>query len=83
MASTVEPKYILEIKNASKPLKVPKESLEELKGVIKGKILVKMKKEAIDCPVKNKTVSFVECFSCKNFLRRIRGKIDCQGLPFD
>ncbi|MEM3507238.1 MAG: hypothetical protein QW589_04520 [Candidatus Bathyarchaeia archaeon] len=83
MEKITEPKYTLEIKNTSKPLKVPKESLKELKGIIKGKLLANMKKEVVDCPVKNKTVAFIECFSCKNFLRRVKGKVDCQGLPLN
>jgi hypothetical protein len=40
-----------------------------------------MKKEAVDCPVKAKRVSFVECFTCPNFNRRVRGKVGCAGLP--
>jgi hypothetical protein len=40
-----------------------------------------MKKEAVDCPVKLKVVSFVECFTCPNFNRRVRGKVGCKGLP--
>jgi len=83
LTSMNEPKYTLEIKLTSKPLKISKESLKELKGVVKGKLLANMKKEVVECPVKNKTVPFIECFSCKNFLRRIKGKVDCQGLPLN
>ena len=52
-----------------------------IQGTVKGKMLAKMKKEAVDCPVKLKKVSFVECFTCPNFNRRVRGKVGCKGLP--
>jgi len=39
-----------------------------------------MMKEAVDCPVKAKRVSFVECFTCSNFNQRIKGKVGCAGL---
>ena len=32
-----------------------------------------MKKEAVDCPVKLKVVSFVEFIPCPNFNHKIRG----------
>ena len=33
------------------------------------------------CPILENDVTFVECFICKNFLRRIKGKIECAGDP--
>lgn len=72
---------MVEIIEVPKALPAPKESLETIKGAVKGKALAKMKKEAVDCPVKGKQVSFVECFTCPNFNRRIKGRVGCAGLP--
>jgi hypothetical protein len=74
-------KYLVDIFTPPKAVPSSKEALEAIKGAVKGKMLAKMKKEAVDCPVKLKVVSFVECFTCPNFNRRIRGKVGCKGLP--
>jgi len=74
-------KYSVDIITPPKAIPTPKENLEAIKGAVKGKMLAKMKKEAVDCPVKLKMVSFVECFTCPNFNRRVRGKVGCRGLP--
>jgi hypothetical protein len=74
-------KYLVDITTPPKAIPSPKESLEAIKGAVKGKMLARMKKEAVDCPVKLKVVSFVECFTCPNYNRRIRGKVGCRGLP--
>lgn len=74
-------KYLVDIVVPPKAVPTPKEYLEAVKGAVKGKMLAKMKKEAVDCPVKLKVVSFVECFTCPNFNRRVRGKVGCRGLP--
>jgi hypothetical protein len=74
-------KYVVDILVPPKAIPSPKQALEAIKGAVKGKMLAKMKKEAVDCPVKLKRVSFVECFTCSNFNRRIRGKVGCKGLP--
>jgi hypothetical protein len=74
-------KYSVVIIMPPKAIPTPKEYSEAIKGAVKGKMLAKMKKEAVDCPVKLKVVSFVECFTCQNYNRRIRGKVGCKGLP--
>jgi len=74
-------KYLVDIFAPPKAIPSPKESLEAIKGTVKGKMLARMKKEAVDCPVKLRKVSFVECFTCPNFNRRVRGKVGCRGLP--
>lgn len=74
-------KYLVAIFTPPKAVPSSKESLEAIKGAVKGKMLAKMKKEAVDCPVKLKVVSFVECFTCPNFNRRVRGNVGCRGLP--
>jgi hypothetical protein len=74
-------KYVVEITQPTKPPPTPKQYVDELKGVAGGKQIARMKKEAVACPVLNKTVSFVQCFACPNFIRRVKGKVDCRGLP--
>ena len=74
-------KFMVDIFTPPKAIPSPKETLEAIKGAVKGKMLARMKKEAVDCPVKLKVVSFVECFTCPNYNRRIRGKVGCRGLP--
>ena len=74
-------RYLVDIFVPPKAIPSPKDALEALKGSVKGKMLARMKKEAVDCPVKTKKVSFVECFTCPNFNARLRGKVRCRGLP--
>jgi len=74
-------KYTVEIKPLEKAMKVSKESLQSLKGAVGGKQIARMKKEAVECPVMAKTVCFVDCFACANFLRRIKGTVNCKGDP--
>ncbi len=74
-------KYVVEIFSPEKPPPTAKQYVNELKGVAGGKQIARMKKEAVACPVLNKTVSFVQCFGCPNFIRRVKGKVDCRGLP--
>lgn len=81
MSENPEDKYMVDVLELPKPIPAPKESLETIKGAVKGKSLARMKKEAVDCPVKQKRVSFVECFTCPNFNRRVKGKVGCAGLP--
>jgi hypothetical protein len=81
MSESPEDKYAVEVLEMPKAIPAPKESLEAIKGAVKGKALARMKKEAVDCPVKQKRVSFVECFTCPNFNRRVKGKVGCAGLP--
>jgi len=81
MSESPEDKYMVEVLEVPKAIPAPKESLEAIKGAVKGKGLARMKKEAVDCPVKQKRVSFVECFTCPNFNRRVKGKVGCAGLP--
>jgi hypothetical protein len=83
MTEQTDAKYSIEIRLLDKAMPVSKQILQDLKGAARGKLLARMKKEALDCPVKGKTVSFVECFSCKNFLRRVKGNVGCKGGAID
>jgi len=73
-------KYEIPVIKLEKAMKVPKEIKEQLKGIGSRKFISQLKKEAVDCPVLNKRLSFLECYVCPNFVRRIRGVVYCKGL---
>jgi hypothetical protein len=81
MAHIPEPKFFVKVYDLEKPSKVAKEVTESLKGVAGGKMMARMKKEAIFCPVLDRERPFLECFACPNFLRRVKGEVHCAGLP--
>ena len=74
-------KFLVRVYSLEKRSKVPKEVLEELKGAVSGKMMARMKKEAIFCPVLNRERPFLECFVCPNFMSRIKGEVHCLGEP--
>jgi len=69
----------VKVKMLEKPARIPKEKLEEFKGILSRGMINRLKREAVDCPLKKQTVPFLECFTCKNFLRRVKGEIYCKG----
>ena len=79
MSSYSDVKHTVEIKPSSTRIKVPKEKVDSLKGIVGGKTLARMKKESVECPVTMTTRSFIECFRCGNFVRRIKGQVHCSG----
>jgi len=81
LTEEVQRKYVVDIKPVDRAIPTPKEFIQELKGAVGGKQMARMKKEAVDCPVLKKNVSFVQYFACPNFLRRVKGQVDCKGLP--
>jgi len=72
-------KYEVPVISLERAMRVPKALSEELKNLPSKKMLRKMKREAVDCPVKGKRVSFIECYLCPNFVRRVRGIVYCRG----
>ena len=80
---TEELKYCVKIHDSDKPLKVEKKLVESLKGAASAKMLRKMKTEFVDCPVLMGKQSFLACFACSNFLRRVKGEVHCLGLPIE
>ena len=76
-----EAKYAVQVVVPDKSPPTPKQYVQDLKGVVGGKTLARMKKEAVDCPVLGRKVSFVQCFACPNFIRRVKGQVGCRGLP--
>ena len=77
MSSSPKVNHEIDINISEKRIKVPKEKIQALKGSVGGKTLAKMKKDCVVCPVTLTTISFVECFTCDNFVRRIKGKVHC------
>jgi len=74
-----EAKYIVEVMRVDKVQKVPQEILDEIKGVVGGKMLANMRREIVSCPIRGGEVPFLICFTCKNFIRRVSGKVYCKG----
>ena len=76
---SVDYKFVVKVKQADKPKRVPKAVTEQLKGVASGKAMARMKKESVDCPVINQEVGFLVCFACPSFIRRVTGEVHCAG----
>jgi hypothetical protein len=87
-------KYVVPIKQVEKSVKITGEARAELQSSgmmddkgklkIKGvspKMLKRMKLEAVDCPVLNREIGFLQCYVCKNFFSRPMGKVYCKGDP--
>jgi hypothetical protein len=94
MSESPDIKYLVPIKQVEKSIKVSNEAKQELQSVgimdekgklkLKGispKMLKRMKMEAVDCPVLNNEIGFIQCYVCKNFHSRITGKVYCKGEP--
>lgn len=73
-------KYEVPIFAVEKPAKVPKEVSSQLKGLVSGKMMGRMKKEAVKCPMVSGEVTFLVCFTCASYLRRVKGVVHCAGL---
>lgn len=87
-------KFLVPIKGVEKSIKLDDRAKSELQAIgmmdakgklkLKGvspKMLKKMKLEAVDCPVFEKELGFVQCYVCSNFHSRIMGKVYCKGDP--
>jgi hypothetical protein len=94
MSESPDIKYLVPVKQVEKSIKVSNEAKQELQSVgimdekgklkLKGispKMLKRMKMEAVDCPVLNNEIGFIQCYVCKNFHSRITGKVYCKGEP--
>ncbi|MGN6630762.1 MAG: hypothetical protein ACTHKP_00780 [Nitrososphaeraceae archaeon] len=94
MNDTSESKYVVPVKQVEKSVKLTDQAKAELHSVgmmddkgklkLKGvspKMLKRMKLEAVDCPVLEKEVGFIQCYVCKNFHSRITGQVYCKGDP--
>jgi hypothetical protein len=77
-----QPKYTVEVKTAKMALRVDKELEEALKGSLSSKMISKMKREYVECPVAGKEVAFLLCYNCVSFIRRVSGAVHCEGVEF-
>jgi hypothetical protein len=93
-AESTDTKFVVPIKGVEKSIKLDERAKSELQAVgmmdekgklkLKGvspKMLKRMKLEAVDCPVFNKELGFIQCYVCSNFQSRISGKVYCKGEP--
>ncbi len=77
-------KYEVAVEKLDKALPLPRELNEQVKdalGNVSRKMLSEMRKEAVQCPVLGRQVPFLQCYTCKNFVRRVRGVVHCRGDP--
>ncbi len=79
MSEGKEWKYEVKVLQLEKAMRVPKKLTEDLKKALSRKMISRMKKEAVDCPVLGKRVAFLQCYACPNFIRRVRGIVYCRG----
>ncbi len=75
-----EPKFFVEVKTAETQFKSDKAKLSMVKNVVRGKFIQTVQKQYVSCPVFKKDISFVDCFNCQNFLRRVKGQVHCKGI---
>ena len=76
---STDTKFKVNVFESPKPKKIPKAVSSELKGGASPKMISRMKKESVNCPVVNAEVGFLVCFACPSFLRRVSGVVDCAG----
>ena len=76
---STDTKFVVKIYQSAKPHKVPKVVSVELKGGASPKMISRMKKEAVDCPIVMGEVNFLVCFACPSFIRRVSGEVHCAG----
>lgn len=94
MSESVQTKYTVPVKQVEKGIKLTDEAKVELQSIgmmddkgklkLKGvspKMLKRMKLEAVDCPVLDREIGFIQCYVCKNFNSRITGQVNCRGDP--
>ncbi|MCD6245138.1 MAG: hypothetical protein J7J65_07920 [Candidatus Korarchaeota archaeon] len=80
MGST-DHRYEVPVEKVQRALKVSKEYKEKLKQLYGNKVVSKFSKDAVDCPVLGKKVSFLVCLGCPNYVRRFKGVVHCKGEP--
>ena len=81
MSSAERPRYEVKIVRLERALRTKKEVREKVKELLGGSMVKKFSKDAVDCPVHEKRVSFLECYICPTFIRRFKGTVHCRGEP--
>lgn len=77
-----EARFVLKVEEAEKAFRVEKEVSETLKSAVSRKMLSRMKKEYVECPLAGKRIPFLKCFACVSFIRRVKGYVHCAGEGF-
>lgn len=77
----VDHKFELQVVKQSRALKVDKEYKDKIKELYGDKIISKFSRDSVECPVLKKTVSFLICMGCPNYVRRYKGLVHCRGEP--
>ena len=93
-AESPDIKYIVPVKGVEKNIKLDDKAKSELQAIgmmdekgklklkgVSSKMLKRMKLEAVDCPVFEKELGFIQCYVCSNFHSRVMGKVYCKGEP--
>jgi len=81
MSSVERPKYEVKVIRLERAVRTRKEVKEKVKEMLGSSVIKKFSKDAVDCPVLGKRVSFIECYICPNFIRRFKGTVHCRGEP--
>lgn len=74
-------KYEVEVVKLERALRVRRELKKKIEDMLGKSTVRKFAKDAVDCPVLGKRVSFIFCYACPNFVRRYRGVVHCRGDP--
>ncbi|RSN69553.1 hypothetical protein D9Q81_02815 [Candidatus Korarchaeum cryptofilum] len=72
-------KFEIQIIKQNRAMRVEKEYKERMKELYGDKIVSKFSKDAVECPIFGKTVSFLICMGCPNYVRRFKGVVHCKG----
>jgi hypothetical protein len=75
-----ETKFNIKIYQKDKALRIAKSAKDALKGVVSKKKISTLQKDTIHCPLLDSERSFVECFACESFIRRVTGEVHCSGI---
>lgn len=74
-------RYEVPVKRLERAIRVKAAIKKKLEETLGKSTVRKLAKDAVDCPVLGKEVSFIICYSCPNFVRRYRGVVHCKGDP--
>jgi len=71
-------RYEVPVRRVNEKVRIPKELVKRVKG-LSPRLISRMRREVVDCPVLGSRVPFLQCFLCPNFVRRVRGVVHCKG----
>ncbi len=77
-----EPTYRVDIHQGKQALKVDNKMVEQLKKTLSNKLITRMRREYVICPVARQEIPFLLCYNCVSFIRRVQGIVDCEGKEY-